>query len=163
VPVGLVVLLMHFQPGTGRPPGGSETHSQAVAAASFVDLAVNFAGSAQAGSDWLIHQLRREHGPLEPALRERSLELADPDRTWTTLRSLPGGEEVVVAWQKRAVTLSAYREVLAEQRDPLTVLPSLLHLHHIRAVGVDPARERVTGRLARACALRHNARRTENQ
>lgn len=138
-------------------------HAQAVAAASFVDLVVNFVGSAQAGSDWLIHQLRREHGPLDPALRERSLALADPDGTLTTLRSLPGGDDVVAAWQHRAAALGAYREALAEQRDPLTALPTLLHLHHIRSVGVDPVLERVTGRLARACALRHNARRRENQ
>lgn len=138
-------------------------HAQAVAAASFVDLVVNFAGSAQAGSDWLIHQLRREHGPLDPALRKRSLALADSDGKLTTLRSLPGGDEVVAAWRNRAVALGAYREALAEQRDPLTVLPSLLHLHHNRSVGVNPVLERVTGRLARACALRHNAHRTENQ
>ena len=25
MPVGLMVLLMHFQPGTGRPTGGTET------------------------------------------------------------------------------------------------------------------------------------------
>lgn len=137
-------------------------HAQAAAAASFVDLAVNFTGSARAGSDWLVRRLRREYGPLEPALRERSLELADPDGTWTTLRALPGGDDVVAAWQQRAVTLGAYREALAEQRDPSTVLPSLLHLHHNRAVGVDPARELVTGRLARACALRHSTCRAGN-
>ncbi|WP_409495986.1 lantibiotic dehydratase [Amycolatopsis sp. cmx-11-12] len=130
------------------------THPQAVAAASFVDLAVNFAGSVQSGSDWLLREVRQVHGRLDPALRVRTLKLVDPDGTWASLRSLPGGEKVVTAWQHRAVTLGAYREALAEQRDPLTVLPSLLHLHHIRAVGVDPALERVTGRLARASALR---------
>ncbi|GAA3436951.1 lantibiotic dehydratase [Kutzneria kofuensis] len=138
-------------------------NAQAVAAASFVDLVVNFAGSVQAGSQWLTYQLRREHGPLDPALRDHALELADPDGTLETLRSLPGGTDVVTAWQNRAATLRAYRETLAEQRDPLTVLPSLLHLHHNRSVGVDPAMERTTGRLARACALRHNARRAEHQ
>jgi thiopeptide-type bacteriocin biosynthesis protein len=138
-------------------------HAQAAAAASFVDLVVNFAGSVQIGSEWLIHQLRREHGPLDPALREQTLALADPDGTLTMLRSLPGGDDVVTAWRSRAAALSAYREALAAQRDPLTVLPSLLHLHHNRSVGVDPVIERVTGRLARACALRHNARRAEKQ
>lgn len=68
----------------------------------------------------------------------------------------------MAAWRTRAVALAAYREDLAVQREPLTVLRSLLHLHHIRAVGVDPALERVTGRLARACALRHTAIRRES-
>ncbi len=36
--------------------------------------------------------------------------------------------------------------------DPL--LRTLLHEHHMRALGLDPALERQTGRLARAAALR---------
>lgn len=140
----------------------AEVHPQALAAASLVDLAVSFAGSAQAGLGWLARELPQDHGRLEPALRDQALELADPHGTGTTLRSLPGGGDVVAAWQARAVALPAYREDLAGQRDPLTVLRSLLHLHHIRAVGVDPALERVTGRLARACALRHTAGRGES-
>lgn len=136
----------------------ADTPPQALAVASFVDLAVAFADSASSGLDWLIHELRQERGRVEPALRDRSLALADPNGTWPTIRSLPGGQDVVTAWQRRATALTAYRDVLSEQRDPLTVLPSLLHLHHNRAVGVDPAAERLTGRLARACALRDLAR-----
>lgn len=132
-------------------------HPQALAAASLVDLAVCFAGAVHEGLGWLARELPQEHGRLEPALRHQALELADPDGTWTALRSLPGGERVLAAWQARADVLAAYREDLAGQRDPLTVLGSLLHLHHIRAVGIDPAIERVTGRLARACVLRHTA------
>lgn len=140
----------------------AEIPTQAIAAAGFVDIAVNFTGSAQAGSDWLIQRLRPEHGPLDPVLRDHALALADPDGTWTTLRSVPGGAEVVAAWHERAGAIRTYHQTLTDQRDPLTALPSLLHVHHNRAVAVDPARERVTGRLARACALRHHARRTEN-
>ncbi|MGH3941778.1 MAG: lantibiotic dehydratase [Pseudonocardiaceae bacterium] len=131
--------------------------SQALAAASLVDLAVSFAGSAQAGLDWLAREFPQEHGRLEPALRDQALELVDPHGTWTALRSLPGGADVVAAWQTRAVALATYREHLTGQRDPLEVLRSLVHLHHIRAVGVDPDAERVTSRLARTCALRHTA------
>jgi thiopeptide-type bacteriocin biosynthesis protein len=134
-------------------------HPQALAAASMVDLTVRFAGTAQEGLGWLIRELRQERGRVDPALRDQALKLADPNGAWATLRSLPGGEHVVAAWQARAEALTAYREDLVQQRDPLSVLESLLHLHHIRAVGVDPAIERVTGRLARACALRHTARR----
>lgn len=140
------------------------TRSPVLAAASFVDLVVSFTGSGRTGSEWLIHQLPHEHAPWDPALRNQSLALADADGTWTALRSLAGGDDVVAAWRHRAAALGAYRDVLAEQRDPLTVLPSLLHLHHIRAVGVDPALERTVARLARACALRYIARRNrENQ
>ncbi|SMD23895.1 thiopeptide-type bacteriocin biosynthesis domain-containing protein [Lentzea albidocapillata] len=134
-------------------------HPQALAAASMVDLTVRFARTTHDGLGWLISELRQEHGRVDPALRNQALELADPDGAWTTLRSLPGGEHVVAAWQARAEALTAYREDLVQQRNPLSVLGSLLHLHHIRAVGVDPAIERVTGRLARACVLRHTARR----
>ncbi|HEX7658264.1 MAG TPA: lantibiotic dehydratase [Pseudonocardiaceae bacterium] len=140
----------------GTPP-------QALTAASFVDLAKHFIGSAQTGSDWLIRELHREHGRLEPTLRQQTLDLVAPGGAGATLRSLPGAEEVIAAWRQRAATLAAYREVLSPQRDPLTVLPALLHLHHIRAVGVDPESERVTGRLARACALRDTAHRTAPQ
>lgn len=136
-------------------------HPQALAAASLVDLAASLAGSAQTGLDWLARELPRERGRLEPALRDQALALADPHGTWTTLRSLPGGRDVVAAWRTRTVALATYREDLTGQRDPLTVLRSLLHLHHIRAVGVDPDAERVTGRLARTCALRHTAGRKE--
>jgi thiopeptide-type bacteriocin biosynthesis protein len=137
-------------------------YPQALAAASLVDLAVSFAGSVYAGLGWLARELPQEHGLLEPAHRDQALKLADPHGTWTAVRSLPGGEDVVAAWRSRAVVLAAYREDLAGQRDPLMVLRSLLHLHHIRAVGVDPVIERVTSRLARACALRHTARHGES-
>ncbi|SES45443.1 lantibiotic dehydratase [Actinokineospora terrae] len=136
-------------------------HPQVMAAASFVDLTATFIGSSLAGTEWLVRELHQEHGRLEPTLRDRALGLVEPHGTWSALRVLPGGADVVTAWRKRAVALSAYREVLRQQRPPLTVLPSLLHLHHIRAVGVDPVLERVTGRLARACALRDAARREE--
>ncbi|GAB3449146.1 lantibiotic dehydratase [Actinophytocola sediminis] len=135
-----------------------DVSAQALVAASLVDLAVRFAGSARAGLGWLVDELPREYGRLDPALRARTLELADPHGTWTTLRSLPGGDDVLAAWDARGVALTAYRESLAPQRDPLTVLRSMLHLHHGRAVPVEPERERVTLRLARTVALQHTAR-----
>ena len=57
----------------------------------------------------------------------------------------------------RKTGLAGYRERLAAQRDPFSVLPSLLHMHHIRMLGIDPERERIGRRLARAAALRWNA------
>lgn len=134
---------------------------QALAAASVVDLAARFAPSAEQGLQWLVQNLPRERGPLDRALSDQARALADPHGTGTALCSLPGGAEVATTWQDRATALTAYRKQLTGQRDPLTVLCSLHHLHHVRALGADPDRERVTGRLARACALRHTAHRQE--
>jgi hypothetical protein len=39
----------------------------------------------------------------------------------------------------------------------VTVLRTLLHEHHMRALGIDPDLERQTGRHARAAALRRLA------
>jgi hypothetical protein len=40
---------------------------------------------------------------------------------------------------------------------------SLLHLHHVRAHGIDPAAEALSHRLARAVALAFTARRTTTE
>ena len=73
------------------------------------------------------------------------------------LRALPGGDTVAEAWGRRDAALAGYYEELSAQRDPGTVLRTLLHEHHMRALGLDPDFERQTGRLARAAALRQVA------
>jgi thiopeptide-type bacteriocin biosynthesis protein len=135
---------------TGLPP-------EAVTAAGLVDLAASYAETPAAGLHWLIDQLPQEQGKLDQKLRDAALRLADPRDDWATLRGEPGGQDVVLAWQQRRAVLIAYRTQLARQRDADTVLRSLLHLHHVRAVGVAPDRERVGHRLARAAALRQIA------
>jgi len=130
---------------------------QALAAASLVDLAVSYSGSTQTGMDWLLHDVRQEHGRHDPVLRRQALDLASPHGTGTSVQSLAGGPDVLTTWRTRAAALATYWDALADQRDPLPVLRSLVHLHHNRALGVDPAAERATIRLARACALRHAA------
>ncbi len=42
--------------------------------------------------------------------------------------------------------------------EPHEVVASLLHLHHARAIGIDPDSERTCHRLARAAALAHTNR-----
>ncbi|MFE4666632.1 lantibiotic dehydratase [Streptomyces sp. NPDC056716] len=132
------------------------TDAQALAAASMVGIATHFAPTTDEGLHWLAQELPKEQGPLDRALRDRALELADSFDD--AFLSSPGAE--AVAWQRRAAALTAYRAELSAQRDPFTVLGSLLHLHHLRALGIGPDRERITGRLARACALRQTARRS---
>ncbi|AXI77470.1 lantibiotic dehydratase [Peterkaempfera bronchialis] len=133
--------------------------AQALAAAGMVDLAARFAASPTQGLHWLVENLPREHGPLDQALRDQTLALADPYEPSAGVRELPGGGDLAAAWQTRASALAAYREHLKVERDPLTVLRSLLHQHHVRSLSVDPDDERATGRLVRACALRHTSRR----
>jgi hypothetical protein len=90
-------------------------------------------------------------------LRDAALLLTGTADDRAALSARPGGEIVAAAWDQRRVALATYREQLAEERDPATVLRFLLHDHHVRAVGVDPDRERVINRLARAAALRQIA------
>ncbi|MYY10137.1 lantibiotic dehydratase [Streptomyces sp. SID4919] len=131
------------------------TDAQALAAAGLVDLATRFASTTEEGLHWLVQELPQGKGPLNRALRDRAFEFADG----FTSSPVPGTEAVAEAWRRRTAALTTFREELSVQRDPLTVLGSLLHLHHVRALGIGSDRERVTERLARACALRHTARR----
>jgi thiopeptide-type bacteriocin biosynthesis protein len=131
--------------------------TQALAAASMARLAGSFSPDPLAGYRDLLGCLRQEHGALDRRLREETLNLADPRGDHHALRALAGGEAVAKAWNARDTALTSYHEALARQRDPRTVLRTLLHEHHVRAVGVDPTIEKETGRLSRAAALRHLA------
>ncbi|WP_459801211.1 lantibiotic dehydratase [Herbidospora sp. RD11066] len=120
--------------------------AQALAAVSMADLAAAFSPDPGA----LLRCLNQEYGALDRSLRDQAFRLTD-------LRSLPGGDVAAAAWQDRRAALIAYRNELAAQRDPADLLRTLLHEHHRRALGVDPAYEKVTGRLARAVVLRQLA------
>jgi lantibiotic biosynthesis protein len=134
-----------------RMAAATETAPHALAAASMVDLVTSLFASPDDGLEWFVRDLERDHGRLDRALRDTAFELtAQP----SILTARLGGAEVASAWEDRAVALATYRECLAVQRDPSTVVRSPLHLHHVRALGVSPEDERVTNRLARACALR---------
>ncbi|WP_431932788.1 lantibiotic dehydratase [Nonomuraea jabiensis] len=126
---------------------------QALAAASMAHLAAAFAPDPATGSWALIRCLEQQTGPLDRTLRDHTLDCGDPTDDYRAVRALPGGETVAAAWRTRDATLAAYHRVLAQQRDPATLLRTLLHDHHVRALGVDPEFEKVTGRLARASAL----------
>ncbi|MEU6789900.1 lantibiotic dehydratase [Nonomuraea angiospora] len=127
---------------------------QALAAASMAHLAATFASDATAGYRALLRCLEQQTGPLDRTLRDHALCWGDPAKDYQAVRAIPGGETVAAAWRTRDAALTAYHRALAEQRDPATVLRTLLHDHHVRALGVDPEFEKTTGRLARAAALR---------
>ncbi|MFD3514888.1 lantibiotic dehydratase [Streptomyces sp. NPDC058657] len=140
-----------------RATGEDSITRQALAAASMVDLAVQFFHDRDRAADWLTRTLPREHGRLARELSRPALALADPAQG--ALRALPGGPEITAAWEHRSLALRDYRNALAEQGNPSPVPRSLLHQHHLRALPADPDRERTTYRLARNCALHHQERR----
>jgi lantibiotic biosynthesis protein len=131
------------------------TPGQAVAAASMTRIAAAFSPDPAAGYQALVKCLDQGSGPLDRSHRDLACSLADP--AGAALRALPGGEAAAQAWSRRDAALAGYHERLSAQRDPRTVLRTLLHEHHMRALGLDPAFEKQTGRLARAAALRRLA------
>ncbi|MFE1396450.1 lantibiotic dehydratase [Nocardiopsis dassonvillei] len=133
--------------------------AQALTAASMVDLVSAFSPSPAQGLDWLVNELAYTPGPVDQDIRHHALQVSAPGDDYTTLRQLPGGEEVAQAWRERAQALADYGKRLAAEREPTTVLRSLLHLHQVRALGVSPDQEAVTLRTARAAALAHTTRR----
>ncbi|XUL89041.1 lantibiotic dehydratase [Streptomyces galilaeus] len=140
---------------------GLAPHLQsAVTAASFVDIAAALTNSPAAGNRWVTeHLLKREGEMPSRDLQAQAIQLTAPDNDFAALRALPGGEHVVAAWAHRRSALKTYRTALADHgAEPTDVLPSLLHMHHNRAVGIDPDSEATCRRLARTAALSWNAR-----
>jgi thiopeptide-type bacteriocin biosynthesis protein len=129
---------------------------QALTAASFLNLASAFIGDTTAGAAWLIKHIARANSApaIDRALLTETLRLADPADTWANLRDATG-TEITHAWALRRAALQAYREGLRASPgpDPNTVIASLLHMHHIRAAGIDADSERACHRLSRASAL----------
>lgn len=125
---------------------------QALAAASAYDLVRHLAPSRAEATDWLVQRLPQTTGRLDPRLRDQVLDLTTPGGQ-DALSVLPGGDAVTRSWQARTAALDAYRLRLADA-DPLRAARSLLHQHHVRALGVDPTAEALTLRLARMAALR---------
>lgn len=133
--------------------------AQALAAASMVNLVTAFTDSPGQGLEWLVTDLAYAPGPVDRDVRRHALQLtASEVEDDVALRQLVGGE-VAQAWQERAQALADYRKQMVAEREPTTVLRSLLHLHQVRALGVSPDQEAVVLRTARAVALAHTARR----
>ncbi|MGW4694881.1 lantibiotic dehydratase [Kitasatospora cineracea] len=135
----------------------TSTDPATVTAASMLDLATGLLGP-EAGHAWLLERVPRHSGIALPRAASRlAAELADqPDRLALTEE----GRLLALVWGVRAKKLADYRRALGRdgELEPVDVLGSLLHLHHARAVGLNPASERTCHRLARAAALTLTAR-----
>lgn len=80
--------------------------------------------------------------------------------------SIPGGPQISSAWDARRQAATRYTDCLttsASHVRPASVAVALLHLHHVRAHGIDPDAEALTHRLARAVTLAFNARQTTTE
>ncbi|SEG15383.1 thiopeptide-type bacteriocin biosynthesis domain-containing protein [Nonomuraea solani] len=157
-------------------------HPHALTAASLVDLTAAMAGGPAAGARWHIDHRegeRREAGQRgagqggigrvsggDPAVARQTVRqtvgLADPGEDRAALRDLPGGPRIVAAWQDRRRAVAAYMDRLATvpYLTRSSVMASFLHMHHLRALGIDPDTERACRKLARAAALAFTARHT---
>ena len=148
------VAQLAFQHATGIP-------GAAITAASLIDLSTALLGDTRSAGDWLIRHVSTADAPHpERPLLQHTIALAHPDPAYPTLTALPGGTDLAAAWTARSRALAAYRTALncEDSPRPLAVLPSLLHMHHIRAVGPDETSESLCLRLARSAALSRTAR-----
>ncbi|MCW2948941.1 MAG: Lantibiotic dehydratase domain protein [Actinoallomurus sp.] len=139
-----------------------EVHSHALTAASMVDLASALTGSLPAGMRWLI-----DHANIGPTpapdrdIVRQTIRLADLSGDRTAFHAIAGGPQITAAWRARRDAAATYVERLATDAahvKPASAFGSLLHMHHIRAHGINPDSERLCHRLARAVALAWAAR-----
>lgn len=136
---------------------------QALVAAQIAAIAVAYTGNVDAGMRWLIDYVppTAPH-PVERPLFHEAVRLAHPGDDWAALRAVPGGTAIVDAWKNRDIALAVYRTHLpGPHTDGINsddVLGSLMHAHHIRAVGIDFDDEDRCRHLARAAALAYFAR-----
>ncbi|MBV9013640.1 MAG: lantibiotic dehydratase [Pseudonocardiales bacterium] len=125
-------------------------HPTALAVANMVGIVSGFLGGIAEAMDWLAARPAPTTPARERAVTDQAIRLAMADE----LRKLPGwADEVGQAWQARADALAAYHTQLPPEADIDVVVESLLHLHHNRAIGIDPVSERTCRRLARQAAI----------
>jgi thiopeptide-type bacteriocin biosynthesis protein len=127
----------------------------AVTAASMVDIATGLLGPQESGRRWLTQHISKDEGAASPRdAQALAVRLADPDASAAVLREYPTGGHVAGMWALRRRALHEYGRALDTAGiSPASVLPSLLHMHHNRAAGIDQAAEAACRRLARNASL----------
>jgi len=124
---------------------------------------VGFLGADEA-MPWLAnHPVPATGMVTDRAVADQVVRLAQLGAVYT-VRGWP--DQVTRAWEARADTLAAYRRQLpTDAADAVleAVVESLLHMHHNRAIGIDPDHERACRRLAWRAARTWQARSTEER
>jgi thiopeptide-type bacteriocin biosynthesis protein len=129
----------------------------ALTAASLLDLAIALLGDLDHARRWLTDHVGTQRPAPQRTVYQQAVALADPAHI--ALTALPGGHQILAAWQVRATAVQCYRDALhTTGLTPATLLPDLLHLHHTRIAGPDRPAEAVCLHLARAAALSWAAR-----
>ncbi|WP_163511175.1 lantibiotic dehydratase [Fodinicola acaciae] len=122
-------------------------------AVNMVHIAVGFLGT-DAGLTWLA---ARSAAAANPPSRDAA------DRVARLIRNgqlLDQPESAGPAWSERRTALAAYRRQLAMSVGVDTVLESLLHMHHNRAIGINRDHEQTCRRLALRAARAYRATHT---
>ena len=131
-------------------------HPTALAVANMVSIISGFFGDLAEAMDWLAARSVPSSPAADRVVTDQAIRLATDVGT---RRELPGWAEAVnQAWQARDDALAAYLKQLPPDANMDVVLESLLHMHHNRAIGIDPDSERTCRRLARQAALTWRAR-----
>ncbi|WP_322760619.1 lantibiotic dehydratase [Frankia sp. Cr2] len=133
-------------------------HPAGLTAVSMIDLTCALIGGRQAGVRWLLENLRASGAAVNRPVLRQAIALSrtrdgrpSPD---AAIPQLPA--PVWAAWHARRRAAERYAvQLAASPGRPASgeVLGSLLHLHHVRAYGIDSSAERTCHRLARAVAL----------
>ncbi|SDP80681.1 lantibiotic dehydratase [Lentzea jiangxiensis] len=127
-------------------------NATALAVANMVGIVRGLLGTPANAANWLINRA----APAVTIARDILDDAMRISVDQTALRQLPGWtESVEQAWQARAETLTTYRGHLHSGTgvDINSSLESLLHMHHNRAIGINPDHERLCKRLTRHAAL----------
>ncbi|MGH3903775.1 MAG: thiopeptide-type bacteriocin biosynthesis protein [Pseudonocardiaceae bacterium] len=141
----------HLVAAALRNPPATAAHPIALAVANMVTIVSAFVGDVADAMDWLPSRPVPATPATDRAVTDQAIRLATD---MGVLRELPGWAGAVErAWQARADALAAYRKQLPPDADVDRVLESLLHMHHNRAIGIDPDSEGTCRRLARRAAL----------
>jgi hypothetical protein len=68
------------------------------------------------------------------------------------------GSELLDAWRRRRPAVAAYGEMLQRSNVRATASAALLHMHHNRSAGIDPAAEARSLAIARGAVRAHRDR-----
>jgi thiopeptide-type bacteriocin biosynthesis protein len=139
----LVTAILRHRETIGIPP-------VAMAAISMAAIVEGFLGDIGDAMDWLAAQEPITGPTIDRDIARQVLDLARPGTGWTLP---PWSVDITATWAARNDALAAYTCRIPDDVARSHVLESLLHMHHNRAIGIDPDSERDSRRLARQAAV----------